>query len=114
MSKKNKADNRGFVYSTDPQFQFQQEDDAVQETLEPKHQKLKVRLETKQRGGKAVTVVDGFIGKEDDLEQLGKQLKNFCGTGGSVKEGQVLVQGDQREKVVQWLHKNNFSSAKKI
>jgi translation initiation factor 1 len=114
MSKKNKSDIRGFVYSTDPQFQFQQGDDAVQETLEPKHQKLKVRLETKHRGGKAVTVVDGFIGKEDDLEQLGKQLKNFCGTGGSVKEGQVLIQGDQREKVVQWLQKNNYSSAKKI
>jgi translation initiation factor 1 len=114
MSKKNKSDIRGFVFSTDPQFQFQQGDDAVQETLEPKHQKLKVRLETKHRGGKAVTVVDGFIGKEDDLEQLGKQLKNFCGTGGSVKEGQVLIQGDQREKVVQWLQKNNYSSAKKI
>ncbi|MDQ3550915.1 MAG: translation initiation factor [Bacteroidota bacterium] len=114
MSKKNKADTRGFVYSTDPQFQFQQNDDPVQETPEPKHQKLKIRLETKQRGGKAVTVVDGFIGKENDLEQLGKQLKNFCGTGGSVKEGQVLIQGDQREKVLQWLQKNNYSNCKKI
>ena len=114
MSKKNKADTRGFVYSTDPQFQFKQDDDSVQETPDPKQQKLKIRLETKHRGGKAVTVVDGFVGKEDDLEQLGKQLKNFCGTGGSVKDRLILIQGDQRDKVLQWLLKNNFSSSKKI
>jgi translation initiation factor 1 len=111
MSKKNKSDRHGFVYSTDPNFQFQPEENAV-ETLPPVQQKLRVRLETKHRGGKAATVVTGFIGKEEDLEALGKQLKNVCGTGGSAKEGEIIVQGDQREKVVQWLLKNGYKNSK--
>jgi translation initiation factor 1 len=113
MSKKNKPDSKGFVYSTDPNFRFE-EDDTVKETLSPVQQKLKVRLETKHRGGKAVTLVEGFIGKNDDLEDLGKKLKNFCGTGGSAKDGEIIVQGDQREKVLQWLLKNGYKNSKKI
>ena len=73
-----------------------------------------VKLDTRQRAGKAVTLLSGFIGVEDDLEELGKKLKNHCGTGGSVKDGFVLVQGDQREKVIQWLQKNGFANVKKI
>ena len=114
MSKKNKPDNHGFVFSTDPNFKFQQEPDEVQETLPPGQQKLRVRLDTKQRAGKAVTLVANFIGKEEDVEDLGKKLKNFCGTGGSVKDMEIIVQGDQREKVLQWLIKNGYKNTKKI
>lgn len=114
MSKKNKGDKNGFVYSTDPNFRFEDEEGAAQETLTPKEQKLRIRLETKHRGGKAATLVNGFIGTEEDLEELGKKLKNFCGTGGSVKDGEVIVQGDQRDKVLQWLLKNGYDKSKKI
>ena len=113
MSKKNKPDSRGFVYSTDPGFQFEEENDA-QETLPPAQQKLKVRLDTKHRAGKAVTLGEGFTGTEDDLQELGKKLKSFCGTGGSAKDGEIIVQGDQREKVLQWLLKNGYKLSKKI
>jgi translation initiation factor 1 len=113
MSKKNKPDNRGFVYSTDPNFTFEEENAQLQ-TLEPAQQKLKVRLETKHRGGKAVTLVEGFNGTTEDMEDLGKKLKNFCGTGGSAKDGEIIVQGDQREKVMQWLIKNGYKQSKKI
>lgn len=113
MSKKNKADTRGFVYSTDPNFSFEGEQNNS-ETLPPAQQKLKVRLDTKHRAGKAVTLIEGFVGKEGDLEDLGKKLKSFCGTGGSAKDGEIIVQGDQREKVMQWLLKNGYKQAKKI
>ncbi|MES2372325.1 MAG: translation initiation factor [Bacteroidota bacterium] len=114
MSKKNKPDARGFVFSTDPSFRFEEEEQAAQETLLPAQQKLRIILDKKQRAGKAVTLVTGFIGTEDDLEDLGKKLKNFCGTGGSVKDGEALVQGDQRDKILQWLLKNGFLNTKKI
>ncbi len=111
MSKKNKADTRGFVYSTDPDFTFESSNE-IQETLLPAQQKLRIRLETKHRGGKAVTLITGFIGKESDLEVLGKQLKNFCGTGGSAKDAEIIVQGDQRTKILPWLIKNGYSQSK--
>jgi translation initiation factor 1 len=114
MSKKNKPDPRGFVFSTDPSFCFEEEEQVPQETLVPEQQKLRIRLDTKQRAGKAVTLVTGFIGKEEDLEDLGKKLKNFCGTGGSVKDGEAIIQGDQRDKVLQWLLKNGFLNTKRI
>ncbi len=107
MSKKNKPDSFGFVYSTNPDFNFQEES-ASAETLPPAQQKLKVQLDTKQRAGKAVTLVTGFVGKEEDLQDLGKKLKTFCGTGGSAKDGEIIVQGDQRSKVQQWLDKNGY------
>lgn len=114
MSKKNKADKGGFVYSTDPNFKYEHEQDETIETLPPQQQKFKVRLDTKHRAGKAVTLVEGFIGKENDLQDLGKKLKNFCGTGGSAKEAEIIIQGDQREKVVQWLIKNGYQNVKKL
>ena len=113
MGKKNKPDTRGFVYSTDPNFSFEPEQDNL-ETLPLAQQKLKIRLDTKHRGGKAVTLVEGFVGKEEDLEELGKKLKSFCGTGGSSKDGEIIVQGDQREKALQWLVKNGYKQTKKI
>ena len=114
MSKKNKPDTRGFIFSTDPSFRFEEEEQATQETPAPVQQKLRIRLDTKQRAGKAVTLVTGFVGTDSDLEDLGKRLKNFCGTGGSVKEGEAIIQGDQRDRVLQWLVKNGFVNTKKI
>lgn len=112
MSKKNKSDKNGFVFSTDPNFKFEEENENL-ETLPPQRQKLRVRLETKHRGGKAATLIEGFIGKDEDLQELGKKLKNFCGTGGSAKDREIIVQGDQREKVLQWLFKNGYKDSKK-
>ena len=114
MNKKNKSDKLGFVYSTDPNFQFQHDEGPASETLPPQQQKLKVRLDTKRRAGKAVTLVEGFRGTDDDLQTLGKALKNFCGTGGSAKDGEIIVQGDQRDKVLQWLQKNGYKNTKRI
>jgi len=113
MSKKNRPDKRGFVYSTDPAFQFEQEHENI-ETLSPAQQKLKVKLDTRHRGGKAVTLIEGFLGKQEDLEELGKKLKTFCGTGGSAKDGEIIVQGDQREKVLQWLKDHAYSQARTV
>jgi translation initiation factor 1 len=114
MMSKKKPMLEGIVFSTDPNFKPQEEEQEITETLSPKQQKLRIRLDTKQRAGKAVTLVQYFIGKEEDLEELGKKLKTFCGTGGSVKEGGVIIQGDQREKVLQWLIKNGYTATKKI
>ena len=104
----------GLVYSTDPNFKLPEADNEEQETILPAQQKLRIRLDTKQRAGKAVTLVQGFIGKTNDIEELGKKLKSFCGTGGSVKDSEIIVQGDNRDKVLQWLLKNGFLGTKKI
>ncbi len=89
----------GMVYSTNPDYKFEEEEIVEQETLMPKDQKLIVAIDKKGRGGKQVTVVNGFVGKDEDLESLGKVLKTKCGVGGSVKDGIILIQGDQREKI---------------
>ena len=111
MAKK-KHDTRGFVYSTDPNFHFEEENESA-ETLPPAQQNLKLRLDTKHRAGKAVTLIEGFIGKDGDLQELGKKLKTFCGTGGSAKDNEIIIQGDQMEKVLHWLVKNGYSRARK-
>ena len=97
MAKKQKNDPRGFVYSTDPGFRYEEEN-KPEVSLPPAQQKLKVRLDTKHRAGKAVTLVEGFSGTDEDLQDLGKKLKTFCGTGGSAKDGEIIIQGDQRAK----------------
>lgn len=104
----------GLVYSTDPNFKPFRESKEEEETLLPLQQKIKVRLDKKHRAGKAVTLIEGFIGKEKDKEELEKKLKTFCGTGGSVKDDEIIVQGDNRDKIVQWLQKNGYSNTKKI
>lgn len=111
MNKK-KLYDQGIVYSTDPGFKAPSEEEEPV-TLLPKEQTLLVRLDTKQRGGKIVTLVDGFEGSADDLEKLGKQLKSVCGTGGSVKNNEILVQGDHIDKVLQWLLKNGYAKTRK-
>jgi translation initiation factor 1 len=114
MSKKKNTNEGGIIFSTDPDFKFTADDEPQRETLKPEQQKLKVRLDTKQRAGKAVTLVEGYSGMETDLEELGKKIKTYCGTGGSVKDGLIIIQGDQREKVVQWLIKNGFKNTRKM
>lgn len=112
MSKK-KPGNNGIVFSTDPDFRFEEE--AVpQESPGNRQQRLKVRLDTRQRAGKAVTIVEGFIGPASELDGLGRQLKTHCGTGGSVKDGLIIIQGDQRDKITAWLIAKGFSSTKRI
>lgn len=108
MAKKNIM--TAVVYSTDKDFKFAEEKKA-DIVLTPGEQKLKVRLDTRHRGGKAVTIVEGYMG--NNAEETGKNLKVFCGTGGSVKDGQIIVQGDNRDKVIQWLLKNGFKNVKK-
>ncbi len=103
----------GLVYSTDPNFKLES-DETPQETLLPPQQILRIKLETKHRAGKTVTAIYGFIGTEEDLEKLGKRLKTQCGTGGSAKDGEIIIQGDHREKVLQWLIKNGFSKTKRM
>ncbi len=104
----------GIVFSTNPDFRPEEEEQPASQTLATGQQKLRIRLDTRQRAGKAVTLVEGFVGREADLEELGKKLKTVCGTGGSVKEGAVLIQGDQREKIGQWLIKSGYSSTKRV
>ncbi|MES2386457.1 MAG: translation initiation factor [Bacteroidota bacterium] len=93
----------GVVYSTNPDFTYQDNTPEETETLPPAKQKLRVLIDKKQRAGKVVTVVTGFTGKTADLEALGKLLKTKCGTGGSVKDGEILIQGEILEKVKQAL-----------
>lgn len=102
----------GIVYSTNPDFNIQNEEDTPK-TLSPGEQKLRLQLETKHRGGKIATLVMGYVGSEKDLEDLGKKLKSFCGTGGSVKDGEIIIQGDHREKMLQWFQKQGYTNVKK-
>lgn len=108
---KHKSDNNGVIYSTNPDFVFDYgEEEAV--TLEPAKQNLRIMLDKKQRGGKKVTLVTGFKGSEYDLAVLGKELKSACGVGGSVKDGEILLQGDFREKVHALLLQKGYSKTK--
>lgn len=91
------------VYSTNPDFNISSEEKSVVETLHPSRQKLTVYLDRRNRGGKQVTLVKGFVGSEEDLTELGRNLKSRCGTGGSVKDGEILIQGDCRDKVTAFL-----------
>ncbi len=104
-----------FVYSTDPHYKPPaSEEEENLENIPAAKQKIKVVLQTKNRGGKAVTLITGFTGSVDEEEALGKKLKAYCGTGGAVKNGEIMVQGDTRDKVIQWMHKNGYTAARKI
>jgi len=107
MSKnKNKI---GVVYSTNPDYQYQYEgEESIVDTLSPQQQKLHVRIERSGRGGKTVTVVDNFVGTHDDLNALGKTLKGKCGVGGTVKDGQIIIQGEFRERIVTLLKEMGY------
>lgn len=105
MSKKKQQG--AMVYSTNPDWQPDHQEEDIQ-TIEPSKQILVVSIDRKFRGGKLVTLVKGFIGKEEDLEVLGKSLKTKCGTGGSVKDGEVIIQGDHKQKVTDWLRQQGY------
>lgn len=102
----------GVVYSTNENYDYNNECKEEADTLASNQQHLKVMLDKKNRKGKAVTLITGFVGKNEDLKDLGKQLKNKCGVGGSVKDGEILLQGDHREKVVQYLSEKEYKVKK--
>ena len=93
----------GMVYSTNPDFEYTTDEEPQQATLPPQQQKLRVWLDRKHRGGKTVTLVKGFVGSDDDLSDLGRMLKSKCGVGGSVKDGEIIIQGDHCARVVELL-----------
>ena len=103
----------GIVFSTNPDQEYSTFEEEIQETLKPAHQDLRVQLDKKQRGGKAVTLITGFRGNDEDLKSLGKILKSKCGVGGAVKDGEILIQGDFRQKVMDLLLIEGYK-AKKI
>ena len=108
---KHKSDNNGMVYSTNPNFVFDYGEEEVL-TLEPAKQNLRIMLDKKQRSGKKVTLITGFQGSDYDLAVLGKELKSACGVGGSVKDGEILLQGDFREKVLALLLQKGYNKTK--
>ena len=107
MSKKNR-ERIGVVYSTNPDFEYEEYEEFEEETLPNNQQKLYVQLDKKQRAGKQVTLITGFVGTTEDLETLGKELKNKCGVGGRVKNGEILLQGDFRQKVMDYLIQKDY------
>src|ERR1700761_980110 len=100
MSKKNN-NLRGVVYSTNPNFEYRHEENEAAETLPNDKQRLKIKLDSKMRNGKMVTLVEGFVGKTEDLETLGKLLKTKCGVGGTVKDGLILIQGNFKDRILE-------------
>ena len=108
-----KKEKLNVVYSTNPDFNYQFEETEETETLSKNQQKLYVSIDKKQRGGKEVTLVEGFIGLEEDLKELGKFLKSKCGVGGTVKEMEILIQGNFKDKITDLLLKEGYSVKKK-
>ena len=105
-------DRINVVYSTNPDFQYESNEDLELDTLPAQQQQLKIMLDKKARAGKQVTLISGFIGKQDDLEALSKSLKNLCGSGGSAKDGEILIQGDHRDKILNHLIAKNYKAKK--
>ncbi len=110
MSQNDWKSRLGVVFSTNPEFNFNKEEDNNEPlaTLPPGKQRLIVSIDRRNRGGKQVTLITGFKGRDEDLEVLGKMLKNKCGSGGSVKDGEILIQGDFRDRVVSLLTASGY------
>ena len=107
-NKNNKKERINVVYSTNPNYQYEYNQEEEQETQAPEKQNLRVTLDSKQRKGKIVTLVQGFVGTEENLKELAKLLKNKCGVGGSVKDGEIIIQGEVKEKVLTILRDNKY------
>ncbi len=112
MAKK-KKELINVVYSTNPDFGYQYDEEEDVETLPKNQQKLYVSIDKKSRGGKEVTLIEGFVGAEDDLKELGKMLKTKCGVGGSVKDGEILIQGNFRDKIITLLESEGYQTKRK-
>jgi translation initiation factor 1 len=111
MEKKDWKNRLNVVYSTNPNYKYNEEEEGIT-LIPPKQQKLRVGIDRKNRGGKAVTLINGFIGDETSLKELGKLLKNKCGVGGSVKDGEIIIQGEWKEKIVVLLQKEGYTQTK--
>ncbi|MEO8820123.1 MAG: translation initiation factor [Ginsengibacter sp.] len=113
MPKKKLYNRDGIVYSTAENFSFSSEDEN-EEFLSANEQPLRIILDKKHRGGKVVSIVKGFSMNDNEIESVAKQLKSFCGAGGSAKDNEIIIQGDHREKILQWLLKNGYNKSRKI
>ena len=107
MAKKKKRVD--VVYSTNQNFGYSYDDDEAEETLPPSQQNLRVLIDRKQRKGKSVVLIEGFVGSNDDLKELGKMLKSKCGVGGSAKDGEIIIQGELRDKVMDLLKAEGYN-----
>lgn len=107
-------DRLNVVYSTNPDFSYEMDDDGEQVTLDTSQQNLRVQLDRKNRGGKVVTLITGFVGTDNDLKELGKLLKTKCGVGGSAKDAEIIVQGDFKQKILELLKKEGYTQTKPI
>ena len=108
MKNNNWKDRLNVVYSTNPDFQYEKEEIEESDTLPKEKQTLRVQLDKRNRGGKKVTLITDFVGKEEALQNLGKFLKTKCGVGGSVKDNEIIIQGDFRNKIVEILQKEGY------
>lgn len=107
-------DRLNVVYSTNPDFRYEKTEEDTTVTLPPQQQKLRVSLDRKNRGGKTVTLITGFVGSEDDLKELGRVLKSSCGVGGSAKDGEIMVQGDFKQRVIDLLKSKGYAQTKPV
>ena len=112
MAKSNKNTGGGFVFSTDPNFRFQSDEPEDDKTIAPEKQALRIWLQ-RIKGNKEATIIKGYIGSDNDLEDMAKTLKNKCATGGNAKDGEIILQGDHRDKVLKYLLDKGFSNTKK-
>lgn len=110
---KNSKRRTDIVYSTNPDFEYDSEEGGEEETLSNNKQLLYVSIDKKQRKGKDVTLIEGFVGSDEDLKELGKKLKSACGVGGTAKDGEILIQGNHRDKIIELLNKEDYKTKRK-
>ena len=112
MKKNDWKERLNIVYSTNPDYHYETEEENEGATLPPQQQRLRVQLDRKNRGGKVVTLITGFVGNDDDLKELGKLLKTKCGVGGSAKDSEIIVQGDFKQKISNYCRKQAIPKPK--
>ena len=112
MKKNDWKDRLNIVYSTNPDFQYSTDEKEETETQPKQQQKLRVSIEKNHRGGKTVTIVKNFVGSDEDIKELGRLLKTRCGVGGTTKEGEILIQGEFKEKIIEILKKEGYTQTK--